>query len=224
MPCMYNMVKCSPNIDNFYLEIVAGQLKSIVLYKQDSLTAYKDECGDDHDSFELTEGPSWVFLVDLYRLRIDPPNSVSVVGIYTFDIGIWEITLNVTAPCMSAFLEGPVKENTVMVEVEEEVILSATHQQDDFNHSWETVCGKAQRVAIHNSAATGNAPIFVTYDENRKEIRIKPNHRSHEGRHLVLVQEVINSQQYSLLLIILVRLPTSIESHLVPVFLPPLRD
>jgi len=70
-----------------------------------------------------------------------------------------------------------------------------------------------------------NAPVFVTYNEHRQEIEIKPQDKSDKGLHIILVQLVINSSKSFYVLQILVKLPvTYIDSHIKPFFWPALKD
>ena len=83
---------------------MAGQSKNVVLFQQDSVESYFRAC--EGALFDLTEAPAWLSLTNSSFLVIDAPNDIHIPGTYNFWIGIWEVTLEVDAPCNSTFLQG----------------------------------------------------------------------------------------------------------------------
>jgi len=116
-------------------------------------------------------------------------------------------------------LQGLKEQGHVAVYIDEAVVLTVAFELDDKQHSWEKVCGSIYRAFIRNS------PKFVTYNEHTMKIEIKPQDKTDEGLHIVLVQLEINSTKSFYVLQILVKLPTTyIDSDLKPFFWPVLRD
>jgi hypothetical protein len=54
----------------------------------------------------LTGAPFWLSLTNSSSLVIDAPNDIHSPGKYKFWIGIWEVTLEIDAPCGSNYLQG----------------------------------------------------------------------------------------------------------------------
>jgi hypothetical protein len=86
------------------LKSTAGQSKTVVLFEQETVESYFRAC--EGSLFDLTEAPFWLSLTNSSFLMIDPPNEVNVPGKYRFWIGIWEVTLEVVAPCNTTYLQG----------------------------------------------------------------------------------------------------------------------
>ena len=135
--------------------------------------------------FDLTGAPFWLSLTDFSLLVIDAPNDVNVPGKYQFFIGIWEVTLQVDAPCNTTYLLGLEEEGHIAVYIDDVALLAVAFELDDKQHSWEKACGSIQRAFIHN------APVFVTYNDHKKIIEIKPTDKSDKGLHIILVELVI---------------------------------
>ena len=99
------------------------------------------------------------------------------------------------------------------------VVLTVAFELDDKHHSWEKVCGSIQRALIRN------APVFVTYNEHKQRIEIKPQDKTDKGLHIILVELQIKSTKSFYVLEILVKLPvTYIDPNLKPFFGPPLEN
>jgi hypothetical protein len=54
--------------------------------------------------FDLSDAPFWLSLTNSSFLVIEAPNDIYVVGKYKFWVGIWEVTLEIDAPCYSSYL------------------------------------------------------------------------------------------------------------------------
>jgi hypothetical protein len=67
------------------------------------------------------------------------------------------------------------------VYIDKVVVLVVAFELDAKQQSWEKACGSIHRAFIHN------APRFVTYDDNRQKIEIKPQDKSDKGLHIILV-------------------------------------
>ena len=89
----------------------------------------------------MTDAPFWVSLTDSFSLVLDAPNKVNIPGKYKFWLGIWEVTLEIDAPCDSNFLQGNVEKGYVSVYIDELVVLVLGFRLDDNKHSWEEACG-----------------------------------------------------------------------------------
>ena len=151
--------------------------------------------------FDLTGAPFWLTITNSSFLVLDPPNEVDVPGTYLFFIGIWEVKLEVDPPCRSNYLEGLKEPGLVSVYIDKVVILYIAFQLDDKKQSWEKVCDSIQRLYIFNS------PTFIKYDENNREITIKPEEKSDRGVHRILIEMQIKSEKSFNVLEILVKLP-----------------
>jgi hypothetical protein len=93
---------CQPNIEELALKSTAGQTKAVRLFQQDSIEKYFEAC--EGALFDLTGAPSWLSLIDSSSLIIHAPNNIHIPGTYRFYIGIWEVTLEIKAPCSSTYL------------------------------------------------------------------------------------------------------------------------
>jgi len=69
------------------LKITAGQIKTVILYEQESVENYFQACKD--ALFDLTDAPAWLSLTNSSSLVIDAPNDVRIPGFYKFWLGIW---------------------------------------------------------------------------------------------------------------------------------------
>ena len=80
-------------------------------------------------------------------------------------------------------------------------------------------CGLIQQAVIHH------APGFVKYYMKEEAIHIRPEDKTEKGLHKILIELLVNSKKSFHVLNILVKLPLSyIDSRLMPVFNPSLRD
>ena len=113
--------QCYPKLEELQLKAIAGQKKSVVLYKQDSIGKFLTECRD--ALFSLKDGPSWLTLQEFSSLEINAPNEVSAVGTYHFYLAIWRITLTVDPPCDANYLGGLEEQGTVQLHIDEKVVL-----------------------------------------------------------------------------------------------------
>jgi hypothetical protein len=138
----------------------------------------------------LTDAPFWLSLTNSSSLVIAPPNELNVPGTYQFWIGPWAVTLDVGAPCNANSLQGLREQGHVAVYVDDVIVLAVAFELDDKQHSWEKVCGAIERAYIHN------APIFVTYDEHRMKIVIKPQDKNDKGTYLILIELYIKSTKH----------------------------
>ena len=102
--CLPTNGNCQPNIENLVLKSTAGQITTIVLFEQDTVESYFRAC--EGSLFYLTGAPFWLSLSDSFSLVINAPNDVNIPGKYNFFVGIWEVTLEVDAPCSSNYLQG----------------------------------------------------------------------------------------------------------------------
>jgi len=93
---------CQPNIKDLALTGTIGRRKTVTLYEQDSVESYFRAC--EGALFELTGAPFWLSLSNSSYLFIDAPNDINIPGKYRFWIGIWEVSLEVEAPCYSTYL------------------------------------------------------------------------------------------------------------------------
>ena len=91
--------------------------------------------------FDLTDAPDWLSLTNSSFLVIDAPNNVNIPGKYNFWVGIWQVTLQVEAPCSTNYLQGPEQSGFVAVYVDELIVLVVAFQLDDKKQSWEQSCG-----------------------------------------------------------------------------------
>ena len=91
--------------------------------------------------FELTGAPFWVTLTDSSSLVIDAPNDVTIPGEYKFWVSIWEVTLEIVAPCNSTYLQGIKEEGHTVLYIDEMVVLGVAFQLDDKMQSWGKSCG-----------------------------------------------------------------------------------
>ena len=120
--CSPHEGSCSPSIPDNMVSSIAGQQKTLPLFSQEYQSQYLIECKD--TLFKLTsDAPSWVSVQDSSQLVIDAPNLVSAVGLYSFYINIWKVTLRVEAPCSTTYLQGPSKAGRVSVTLDQEVTL-----------------------------------------------------------------------------------------------------
>ena len=103
--CLPHNGDCQPNIEDLALTGTAGLRKTVTLFKQESVESYFRAC--EGAVFDLTGAPFWLSLTNSSFLVIDAPNNINVPGTYTFFIGIWEVTLEIDAPCSSNYLQGP---------------------------------------------------------------------------------------------------------------------
>jgi len=139
--------------------------------------------------FDLTDSPFWLSLTDSASLVIDAPNEINIPGKYNFFVGIWEVALEVYAPCGSNYLQGLEETGHVSVYIDSLVVLVVAFELDDKQHSWEKVCGSIQRAFIRD------APTFVTYNEHSKKIEIKPKDKTDKGLHIMLVEWHVKSKR-----------------------------
>jgi hypothetical protein len=102
--CSPHHGNCQPNIRDLALTGTAGRHKTVAIYHQASVESYFRACED--ALFDLTGGPSWLSLANSSSLVIDPPNEINVPGKYKLFIGIWEVTLEIDAPCSANYLQG----------------------------------------------------------------------------------------------------------------------
>jgi len=89
------------------------------------------------------------------------------------------------------------------VYIDKVVVLEVAFELDDKQQSWKKVCGSINRAFIWD------APIFVTYNEHRRNIEIKPQNKVDKGLHIILVELVIKSTKSFNVLEILVKLPVT---------------
>jgi hypothetical protein len=116
-------------------------------------------------------------------------------------------------------LEGLEQQGIVSLYLDELVLLHVHFEKDDKGQSWNLICGRIQKTLLYN------APVFVTYNEHKQRIEIKPQDKTDKGLHIILVQLVIKSTKSFYVLEILVKLPiTYIDWHLKPFFGPPLAN
>jgi len=177
--CSPHHGNCQPNIKDLALTGTAGLRKTVTLYHQASVESYFRAC--EGALFDLTGAPFWLSLTNSSILLIDPPNEINVLGKYKLWIGIWAVTLEINAPCSTNYLQGLSEQGHVALYIDKVVVLVVAFELDDKQNSWEKVCGSIERAFIHN------APIFVTYNEHRRTIEIKPQDKSDKGLHIILV-------------------------------------
>jgi len=137
--CSPQQGNCYPNLESLSLQSTAGKSKIVTLFKQDSLGKYLSTCKD--ALFDLNDGPSWLSIADSAFLVIDAPNEVTVPGTYSFYIGIWEMTLEVNAPCTSTYLQGLTEQGRIAAYIDELIVLVVAFELDAKEHSWEKACG-----------------------------------------------------------------------------------
>ena len=89
----------------------------------------------------MTGAPLWLSLTDSSLLVIDAPNDINIPGNYTFWVSIWEVTLQVEAPCSTNLLIGPAQSGFVAVYIDELIVLVVDFEIDDKQQSWEQSCG-----------------------------------------------------------------------------------
>ena len=167
----------------------------------------------------MNDAPFWLSLSNSSSLVIDAPNDINVPGDYRFWLGIWEVTLEISAPCNTTYLQGLTEQGHVSVYVDKVVVLDVGFELDDKMNSWEKSCGSIERVFIYDT------PRFVKFNEKRRKIEIKPEDKDDRGLHKILIELYIKSTKSFHLLEILVKLPFSyIDSDLVPFFWPGLED
>jgi len=102
--CSPHHGNCQPNVKELALKGTAGLSKTITLFHQTSVESYFRAC--EGALFDLTGAPFWLSLTNSSFLVIDPPNDINVPRKYQFWIGIWEVTLEIDAPCSSNYLQG----------------------------------------------------------------------------------------------------------------------
>jgi len=102
--CSPHHGNCQPNIQDLALIGTAGLRKTVTLFHQASVESYFRAC--EGALFDLTGAPFWLSLTNSSFLVIDAPNDVNFPGKYQFWIGIWEVTLEIDAPCSSNYLQG----------------------------------------------------------------------------------------------------------------------
>ena len=117
----------------------AGLRKTVTLFHQDSVESFFQAC--EGALFDLTDAPFWLSLTNSSFLVINAPNEITVPGNYRFFVGIWEVTLEIFAPCSSNYLEGLEEEGHVAVYIDKLVVLTIAFELDDKRHSWEEICG-----------------------------------------------------------------------------------
>jgi len=81
------------------LKSTAGQIKKVILYEQDSVEHFFQACKG--ALLDLTDAPAWLSLTNSSSLVIEAPNDVRIPGHYKFWVGIWEVKLEIEAPCNS---------------------------------------------------------------------------------------------------------------------------
>ena len=91
--------------------------------------------------FDLTDAPDWVKLSNSSSLVIEAPNDVHIPGKYRFWLSIWEVLLEIEAPCYSNYLKGVTQTGFVSVYIDEVAFLEVAFQLDDKKQSWEQSCG-----------------------------------------------------------------------------------
>ena len=111
----------------------------MILYSQDSVENYFRACKG--ALFDLTGAPAWLTLSNSSSLVIDAPNNVYIPGKYRFWLSIWEVLLEIEAPCYSNYLKGVTHTGFVSVYIDELVVLDVAFQLDDKKQSWEQSCG-----------------------------------------------------------------------------------
>ena len=102
--CSPHQGNCQPNIEDLAMKSIAGLSKTIILFQQDSVESYFRAC--EGALFDLTEAPFWVSLANSSSLVIDAPNDINIPGDYHFWLDIWEVTLKISAPCNTNYLQG----------------------------------------------------------------------------------------------------------------------
>ena len=73
--------------------------------------------------FDLMGAPFWVTLTDSSLLVIDAPNDINIPGEYKFYLSIWEVRLEIAAPCNSTYLQGIKEEGHTVLYIDEVVFL-----------------------------------------------------------------------------------------------------
>jgi hypothetical protein len=199
--CVPTHGECTLNIKDFALKGTAGQSKAVNLFQQDSVESFFRACRG--SLFDLTDAPFWVSLTNSSSLVIDAPNDVNIPGKYQFYISIWQVTLEIDAPCSSNYLQGPQELGHVSVYIDDVVFLFVNFELDDQGQSWKERCGSIQRAFIHN------APTFVKYSDRRQKIEIKPQDKVDKGAHKILIEIVVKSVKSFHSLEILVKLPAT---------------
>lgn len=119
--CLPSQGKCQPNIKDLALKSNAGQSETIIPYEQESFKKYFRACKD--ALFDLTDAPPWLSLTSSFSLVIEAPNDVQIPGHYKFWLGIWEVSLEVEAPCSSNYLQGVTHSGFVALYLDQKVVL-----------------------------------------------------------------------------------------------------
>ena len=127
--CLPTHGDCQPNIEDLAMKSRAGQSKTVPLFQQDSVEKYFRACKG--SLFDLTGAPDWLSLTNSSYLVIDAPNDVHVPGKYNFWIGIWEVVLEIEAPCNSHYLQGEAQSGFIAVYIDELAILVVAFELDD---------------------------------------------------------------------------------------------
>jgi len=95
--CSPHSGNCQPNIKDLALTGTAGLRKTVTLYHQESVESYFRAC--EGALFDLTDAPFWLSLTNSSSLVVEPPNEITIPGMYRFWLGIWEVTVEIDAPC-----------------------------------------------------------------------------------------------------------------------------
>ena len=127
--CLPTSGDCQPNIEDLALKSTAGTHKTVLLFQQDSVEKYFRAC--EGALFDLTGAPDWLSLTNSSALVVDAPNDVHVPGKYAFWIGIWEVVLEIEAPCNSQYLQGEAQSGFIAVYIDELAILVVAFELDD---------------------------------------------------------------------------------------------
>jgi hypothetical protein len=89
--------------------------------------------------------PFWLTLTNSSFLVIDPPNEIKIPGKYQFWVGIWAVTLEISAPCSTNYLQGLRQQGHVAVYIDKVIVLTVAFENDNKDHSWGKICGSILR-------------------------------------------------------------------------------
>ena len=147
-----------------------------------------------------------------------PPVVFGVV-LSRFKKNIWEVILEIEAPCNSYYFQGLTESWNMSIYFDKGVVAVKAFQLENKKQSWEKACGNIQHAYIHD------APRFVHFNDHSRKVTIRPQDKEDRGAHKILIEVWIKSTKSFHALFILVKLPISyIDSDLKPYFWPALSD
>ena len=87
----------------------------------------------------------------------------------------------VSAPCNLQNMEGLDDDGSLTMRLDEEATLLPEIEQDTGGNSWKVSCGSVSRTVLLKE------PEFVTYNDKKHTIDVKPFELEHLGLHLILI-------------------------------------